>query len=181
MIFLYWDIGKTILEQQKKQGWGAKVIDKLSKDLTATFPEMKGLSPRNLKYMRQFALLYPACVIVQEVLAQLTWYHIITLMDKVKEEKKRLWYAEQAVQNAWSRNVLVHQIESQLYERQKGADKITTFKRTLPSPQSDLAQQTIKDPYVFDFLNISKNMKEIEIQNELIRHITKFLWHSYHQ
>lgn len=175
MIFLYWDIGVTILDQQEKQGWGAKVIDRLSKDLTRAFPNMKGLSPRNLKYMRQFALLYPDYKIVQEVLAQLTWYHIITLMDKVKNEKERLWYAGQTIQNGWSRNVLVHQIESGLYPRQKRIDKITNFMQTLPAPQSDLAQQTIKDPYIFDFLNITQDAKELELQNELIRHITKFL------
>lgn len=175
MIFLYWDIGKTIIEQQKKQGWGAKVIDRLSSDLSQVFSDLRGLSPRNLKYMRQFASLYPDRVIVQEVLAQLTWYHIITLMDKVKDEKIRLWYTKQAIQNSWSRNVLVHQIESGLYQRQKDTEKITTFKRTLPVPQSDLAQQTIKDPYIFDFLNISKNARELELQNELVRHITKFL------
>jgi len=175
MIFLYWDIGKTILEQQKKQGWGARVIDKFSKDLTQAFPGIKGLSTRNLKYMRQFASFYPERVIVQEVLAQLTWYHIVTLMDKIKDEKIRLWYAKQTIQNGWSRNVLVHQIESGLYERQKGTQKITTFKRTLPSPQSDLVEQTIKDPYIFDFLNISQNARELELQNELVRHITKFL------
>lgn len=175
MIFLYWDIGKTILEQQKKQGWGAKVIDRLAHDLTRSFPDMKGFSPRNLKYMRAFSEAYPNRVIVQEVLAQLTWYHIITIMDKVKDEKIRIWYAEQTIQNSWSRNVLVHQIETQLYERQKGVDKITTFKRTLPSSQSELAQQTIKDPYIFDFLNISQDAKELELQNELVKHITKFL------
>lgn len=175
MIFLYWDIGITILEKQKKQGWGAKIIDNLSMDLTKSFPGMKGLSPRNLKYMRQFACLYPERIIVQEALAQLTWYHIITLMDKVKNEKERLWYANQIIQNSWSRNVLVHQIESRLYQRQKGGHKINNFKKTLPSPQSDLAQQTIKDPYIFDFLNISQNTKELELQDELLKHITKFL------
>lgn len=175
MIFLYWDIGKTILIQQDKQGWGAKVIDRLSQDLCKTFPDMKGLSSRNLKYMRQFACLYPDLVIVQEVLAQLTWYHIITLMDKVKNEKEKLWYANQAIQNGWSRNVLVHQIESSLYQRQKGTHKTNNFKKTLPAPQSDLAQQTIKDPYIFDFLNLSQSAKELELQNELLKHITKFL------
>jgi predicted nuclease of restriction endonuclease-like (RecB) superfamily len=175
MIFLYWDIGETILIQQERQGWGAKVIERLSQDLCKSFPGMKGLSSRNLKYMRQFAYLYPDRIIVQEVLAQLTWYHIITLMDKVKNEKERLWYASQIIQNGWSRNVLVHQIESSLYQRQKGTHKINNFKKTLPVPQSDLAQQTIKDPYIFDFLNISQNAKELELQNELLKHIIKFL------
>jgi predicted nuclease of restriction endonuclease-like (RecB) superfamily len=98
---------------------------------------------------------------VQEVLAQLTWYHIITLMDKVKNEKEKLWYANQAIQNGWSRNVLVHQIESSLCQRQKGTHKTNNFKKTLPAPQSDLAQQTIKDPYIFDFLNISQGAKKL--------------------
>jgi len=175
MIFLYWDIGETILIQQERQGWGAKVIERLSRDLCKSFPGMKGLSSRNLKYMRQFAYLYPNRIIVQEPLAQLTWYHIITLMDKVKNEKEKLWYANQIIQNGWSRNVLVHQIESSLYQRQKGTHKINNFKKTLPVPQSDLAQQTIKDPYIFDFLNISQNAKELELQNELLKHIIKFL------
>ncbi|MBP7792612.1 MAG: DUF1016 family protein [Candidatus Goldbacteria bacterium] len=175
VILLYWDIGMTILRQQKERGWGAKVIDHLAKDLTRSFPDMKGFSPRNLKYMRAIAEAYPDNQIVQQLVAQIPWGHNVRILDYVKNHQERLWYINETIRNGWSRNVLVHQIESQLYERQKGADKITTFKRTLPSPQSDLAQQTIKDPYVFDFLNISKNMKEIEIQNELIKHITKFL------
>ena len=175
MISLYWDIGETILIQQKRQGWGSKVIERLSQDLFKSFPGMKGFSSRNLKYMRQFARLYPDYVIVQEALAQLTWYHIITLMDKIKNENERLWYVSQTIQNGWSRNVLVHQIESSLYQRQKGARKINNFKNTLPASQSDLAQQTIKDPYIFDFLNISQNAKELELQSELLKHITKFL------
>ena len=175
MIFLYWDIGDMILGEQKKLGWGAKVIDRLSKDLINSFPHMRGLSSRNLKYMRQFAQLYPDYKIVQEALAQLTWYNIITLMDKVKNEKERLWYVEQTIKNGWSRNILVHQIESGLYDRQKNIIKVTNFQNTLPAPQSELAQQTMKDPYIFDFLNISQNAREIELQNELVRHITKFL------
>lgn len=175
MVFLYWDIGKTILEQQKKQGWGAKVIDKLSKDLTVAFPDMKGFSPRNLKYMRSFAEAYPDKQIVQQVVAQIPWGHNIRILDNVKSYHERLWYINETIKNGWSRNVLVHQIESNLYERQKGTHKITNFKCTLPSPQSELAQQTIKDPYIFDFLNISQNAKELELQNELIQHITKFL------
>ena len=175
LILLYWEIGRTILKQQKKEGWGAKIIDRLSKDLTRSFPDMRGVSPRNLKYMRQFAQLYPDFTIVQDPLAQLTWYHIITLMDKVKDEKKRLWYAHQAIRNGWSRNILVHQMETDLYQRQGGYEKITNFKNTLPPPQSDLAQQTLKDPYVFDFLAMTYDAKELEIHKELVRHITKFL------
>lgn len=175
MFFLYWDIGKTILIQQEKQGWGAKVIDRLSQDLCKTFPDMKGLSSRNLKYMRAFAAAYRNKVFVQEVLAQITWYHNITLLDKVKGSAEREWYIRETIKNGWSRNVLVHQIESNLYKRQATKEKITNFDKTLPAPQSELASQTLKDPYIFDFLNLSQSAKELELQNELLKHITKFL------
>jgi len=173
LVFLYWDIGKNILERQTKEGWGSKVIDRISHDLMSSFPEMKGFSPRNLKYMRKFAEEYPEREIVQEVLAQLTWYHNITLTEKISSLPERLWYAQQAIKNGWSRNVLVHQIELDLYPRQ---GKIThNFRTTLPSPQSDLARQTLKDPYVFDFLSLGNDAQEREIEKELTKHITKFL------
>ncbi|NLH39736.1 MAG: DUF1016 domain-containing protein [Elusimicrobia bacterium] len=175
MILLYWDIGITILKQQKEQGWGTKVVDHLASDLTKTFTDMKGFSPRNLKYMRAFAEAYPDKLIVQQIVAQIPWGHNVRILDYVKSYQKRIWYINETIKNGWSRDVLIHQIESQLYERQRKTHKITTFKRTLPYPQSELAQQTVKDPYIFDFLNISRNAKELELQNELLRHITKFL------
>jgi len=175
MIILYWNIGATILLQQKKQGWGSKVIDRLSLDLTISFPDMKGFSSRNLKYMRKLAETYPDKVIVQQLVAQIPWGHNVRILDYIDNPTERIWYIEQTVKNGWSRNVLVHQIESGLYKRQRGISKTTNFKKTLSLPQSDLAQQTIKDPYVFDFLNISQNARELELQNELVRHITKFL------
>ncbi len=175
MILLYWDIGTTILKQQREQGWGAKIINRLAQDLSNSFPNMKGFSPRNLKYMRAFAEAYPDKQIVQQLVAQIPWGHNIRILDYVKNQQERLWYIKETIQNGWSRNVLVLQIESGLYQRQKRAQKITTFKRTLSAPQSDLVQQTIKDPYIFDFLNISQNVKEVELQSELVRHITKFL------
>ncbi|HON08303.1 MAG TPA: PDDEXK nuclease domain-containing protein [Verrucomicrobiota bacterium] len=175
MTLLYWDIGWTILRQQKGKGWGAKVIDRLAYDLKKAFPNMKGFSSRNLKYMRALADAYSDKQIVQQLVAQIPWGHNVRILDYVKNHQERLWYINETIKNGWSRNVLVHQIESQLYQRQKTTSKITNFTRTLPSSQSDLAQQTIKDPYIFDFLNISQNVKEIELQNELIKQITKFL------
>jgi predicted nuclease of restriction endonuclease-like (RecB) superfamily len=173
MVLLYWQIGCDILSRQQQQGWGAKVIDRLSKDLKTAFPEMKGFSRTNLLYMRAFAAAYPDEQIVQEVLGQITWYHNITLLDKVKLETERLWYAHATVQQGWSRNVLVHQIESDLYHRQGKAT--TNFDRTLPQPQSDLANQLLKDPYSFDFLCMSEGVKERNLERSLIEHIRKFL------
>ncbi|MEI8128724.1 MAG: DUF1016 N-terminal domain-containing protein [bacterium] len=118
LIMLYWEIGRTILERQNKEGWGAKVVQTLAMDLQDSFPNMKGLSDRNLKYMRKFAETYPDFVIVQQVAAQLPWFHNVVLLDKVKTEKQRIWYAKKTIENGWSRNILVHQIESKLYERQ---------------------------------------------------------------
>src|SRR3989344_4056239 len=173
LVFLYWEIGKKILQRQTKEGWGSKVIDRLSRDLTKSFPEMKGFSPRNLKYMRRFAEEYPEREIVQEVLAQLTWYHNITLIEKISSLQERQWYAQQAIKNGWSRNVLVHKIELNSYHLQ---GKVThNFGATLPSPQSDLARQTLKDPYIFDFLSLGEEAQEREIEKELTKHITKFL------
>jgi predicted nuclease of restriction endonuclease-like (RecB) superfamily len=174
VIILYWRIGASILEQQHRQGWGAKIIEHLAKDLQKEFPEMKGLSLRNLKYMRKFASLYEY-PIVQVCLAQLTWYHNIAIMDKIKDTRQGLWYAEQAAKNGWSRDLMVHQIESRLYQRQTKVAKVTNFAKTLPAPQSDLAQETIKDPYIFDFLDISYAAKELALQRALVTHITRFL------
>lgn len=136
LVLLYWQIGRDILARQQQGGWGAKIIDQLSRDLRATFPELKGFSRRNLTYMRAFAEAWSNEAIVQEPLAQLTWYHNITLLEKVGDADERLWYAHQAIQAGWSRNVLVHQIESGLYKRQGRA--LTNFDRTLLPAQSDL-------------------------------------------
>ncbi len=173
LVLLYWQIGREILTKQQQQGWGAKVIDRLAKDLRSAFPEMKGFSPRNLKYMRKFAQTYPDEQIVQEVLAQITWYHNLTLMEKVKSPDERLWYIRKTIEHGWSRNVLVHQIESGLYHRQGKA--ITNFERTLPSPQSELAQQLLKDPYNFDFLSLGEDARERDLEKALIEHIRDFL------
>ena len=175
MLLLYWEIGKTILGRQEQEGWGAKIIDNLSHDLSTSFPEMKGFSTRNLKYMRKFAETYPDLAIVQEVLAQITWYHNITLLDKVKKPEERLWYANKTVEHGWSRNVLVIQIETGLYQRQEIADKTSNFKNTLPSPQSDLAHNMLKDPYKLDFLGLGSEAEEKEVEAALVYHMKKFL------
>ncbi|HEX8331143.1 MAG TPA: PDDEXK nuclease domain-containing protein [Segetibacter sp.] len=184
MLVLYWRIGKIILEQQESQGWGTKVVDRLAIDLRKAFPDMKGFSPRNLKYMRAFAEAYPEFVqdplaqissnqIVQDPLAQITWYHHITLLDKVKDENARMFYITRTTENGWSRNVMVHQLESKLYERQGKA--VTNFNSTLPASQSDLAREILKDPYKFDFLSLSEEYMEKDLEDALVKHITKFL------
>ena len=165
LMFMYWHIGKIILENTQ---WGNKFIDNLSMDLKMEFPETKGFSVRNLKYMRKFAEEYPDFKFVQEVLAQITWYHNIILMDKIVDIEERKWYIKEIVQNGWSSNMLKMQINGKVYERQALAEKITNFDLTLPSVQSDLATQTIKDPYLFDFISIKGKVKELEIENAMI-------------
>lgn len=175
MIRLYWEIGKTVSCQQQKHGWGAKIVDKLSRDLQSSFPNMKGFSYRNIMYMKRFYQEYQDVVILQETLAELTWYHNITLLEKLSNNDERLWYAIQTIENSWSRNALVVQIEGDLYHRQAQKCKTTNFKSTLPAPQSALAEQMIKDPYKLDFLTVYDKAEEKDIENELVKHITKFL------
>ena len=173
LVLLYWQIGKEILERQDIVGWGAKVISKLTKDLKAEFPRMKGFSTRNLKYMRAFAGAYPDESIVQQAAAQIPWFHNCVLLDKVKDDTKRLWSIQQTIENGWSRAVLEHQIESNLYQRQGKA--ITNFDQALPKPQSDLAQQILKSPYNFDFLSLGKEAQERDLERALIAHMRDFL------
>jgi len=173
LVLLYWNIGRDILARQKDQGWGAKVIDRLANDLRREFPEMTGFSPRNLKYTRAFAEAWPDEQIVQAPLAQITWYHNIALIEKLTSAEQRLWYARKAIENGWSRNVLVHQIESGLYRRQGKAP--TNFTRTLPAPQSELAQQVVKDPYNFEFLTLAEEAKERDFERALLDHLRDFL------
>jgi predicted nuclease of restriction endonuclease-like (RecB) superfamily len=173
LVLLYWQIGREIIERQRTQGWGAKVVDQLSKDLRSAFPEMKGFSTRNLKYMRSLAEQYPNEQFVQATLAQITWYHNITILDKVKLPEEREFYIYKTIENGWSRDILVWQIESKLFERQGRA--VTNFELTLPKPQSDLANQLLKDPYNFDFLTLHDNAVERDLENALIANIQKFL------
>lgn len=173
MVLLYWDIGRMILNRQECEGWGAKVIDRLSADLRESFPQMQGLSPRNLKYMRAFAAAWSDRQIVQEVLAQITWYHNIALLEKLAEPPVRLWYARKGLEEGWSRNVLAMQIECRLHERQGKA--ITNFPATLPPGDSDMASQVFKDPYLFDFLGTADPRREREVEQGLMDHIQHFL------
>ena len=173
LILLYWQIGREILLRQSQQGWGAKVIDRLSQDLQEEFPEIQGLSGRNLKYMRAFAEAYPENEFVQQLVAQIPWGHNLILISRVKDDNARLWYAQQISLNGWSRSILTLQIESQLYQRQGQA--VTNFEATLPPDRSDLAMATLKDPYVFDFLSLGKKAQERELENALVQHIEKFL------
>lgn len=169
LVLLYWGIGRDILSRQQSEGWGTKVIDRLAIDLGRTFPEMTGLSARNLKYMRAFAEAWPDLEFVQQVVALLPWGHNVRLLDAVKTLPERAWYVRQAIENGWSRNVLVHQIESGLFSRQGGA--LTNFTRTLPAGQSELAQQILKDPYSFDFLSLGPEMLERDLERGLIEHL----------
>ncbi|MBC7085706.1 MAG: DUF1016 domain-containing protein [Methanomethylovorans sp.] len=173
MVLLYWDIGRSILERQQAEGWGSKVIDRLSADLRAAFPDMRGLSSRNLKYMRAFAEAWPERAIVQEALAQIPWYHHIALLEKCRNPEERLWYARETAAHGWSHNILCLQIQNDLYQRQGKA--VTNFTQTLPSPDSDLAAQIFKDPYLFDFLGTADPRRERELEQALIDHIQKFL------
>lgn len=170
---LYWGIGKEILTRQKAEGWGAKVIDQLAKDLHQAFPDMQGFSPRNLKYMRALAEAWPDEAIVQQVVAQLPWGHNVRLLDHVKSREERLWYIHQAIEHGWSRNILEIHIESGLYRRQGKA--VTNFQTALPPPQSDLAQQLLKDPYNFDFLTLTTEAHERDLEQGLLGHLRSFL------
>jgi predicted nuclease of restriction endonuclease-like (RecB) superfamily len=172
-IRLYHDIGREILERQSQQGWGAKVIDHLSADLRAAFPEMRGFSSRNLKYMKVFAQECPELQIGQQSAAQLPWFHIITLITKLSDPALRDWYAREALAQSWPRETLTIQIKNQLHLRQGAA--VTNFERRLAPPQAGLAAQILKDPYHFDFLGLGDEAHERDIENALIRHITRFL------
>lgn len=176
LVRLYWDIGNEIIARQKGTKWGSKFLENLARDLQSAFPGMKGFSIRNLKLMRQFAQTYSSLEIGQQPAAQLPWFHIVLLMQRIKDETQRNWYADQALKNGWSRSVLELHIEQILYERQAlSSKKISNFQEKLAPPQSDLAEQTLKNPYVFDFLTISEDAHERDIENGLTKHITKFL------
>jgi len=173
LVLLYWRIGRDILDRQEREKWGAKVIDRLATDLKRSFPDMKGLSPRNLKYMRAFAEAWPAEPIVQAVLAQITWYHNLAILEKLATSEDRIWYAKATIQHGWSRNVLVLQIEAGRMHRQGKA--VANFDRTLPSPQSDLARDITKDPYNFDFLTLRADAHERDLERGLLDHLRQFL------
>ena len=173
LILLYWGIGKDILRRQTRAGWGAKVMQQLSGDLRSAFPDMKGLSVRNLINMRDLARAWPSLPIVQQLVAQLPWGHNTRLIQKVKGRAEREWYIRACVENGWSRNVFEMQIETDLYGR-RGAGQ-SNFERTLPTARSELVQGLLKDPYYFEFLGIAGGAREREIELGLVSNIQRFL------
>jgi predicted nuclease of restriction endonuclease-like (RecB) superfamily len=172
LILVYWRIGDEILSREAKEGWGSKVIDRLSSDLRQEFPDMKGLSTRNVRYMRAFAKAWPDLEIVQQLVAQLPWGHNTALL-KLSNPEVRVWYAQRALEDGWSRNVLEHHITSRLHERDGKA--LSNFARTLPAPDSDLVQQITKDPYNFEFLELASEAKEVELEKALLNNMRRFI------
>lgn len=173
LLQLYWHIGRDILARQAEQGWGAKVIERLAHDLRTAFPEMKGFSRANLMYMRAFAEAWPNEEFVQQAVGQLPWGHNLVLLTRLKDQQQRLAYAQSAIKHGWSRNMLNIHIETRLLERTGTA--VTNFDDRLPKPQSDLARESLKDPYRFDFLGLTNEAQEREVEHALVKHVTEFL------
>lgn len=173
LVLLYWHIGRAILERQAREGWGAKVIERLGEDLRREFPDMRGLSRANLFYMRSFAEAYQAEEIVQQLAGQLPWYHNVVIFTKLKDPALREWYIRACIEHGWSRAVLEAQIETRLHERSGRA--ITNFSRTLPGTQFELAQQILKDPYNFDFLTLHDAAVERDLHRGLLEHMKSFM------
>jgi predicted nuclease of restriction endonuclease-like (RecB) superfamily len=170
---LYWDIGNEILRRQKNEGWGAKVIDRLSKDLKDIFPDMSGFSPRNLGSMKKFAATWTDFSILQRVVAKIPWRSNILLMQKLSDEQTRLWYAQRLLENGWSCDVLDTMIAARLIERQGKA--VNNFDAALPPPDSDMAREVFKDPYLFDYIGTGEMRREKEVERSLTQHIERFL------
>ena len=173
LVMLYWRIGREILRRQVARGWGSKVVDQLADDLRRRVPDMKGLSSRNLRYMRAFADAHPDEEVVLDVFSKLPWGHNVRLLDALDESDERLWYAQQAIAHGWSRNMLLEHIDQSLYSRQSTA--LTNFERTLPQPQSDLAQSLLKDSYQLDFLSLGPEVQEQDFKKALGDRIRDFL------
>ena len=173
MLRVYWQIGRGILERQAEQGWGVKVVERLAHDLRRSFPDLGGFSRANLMYMRAFAAAWDEDAIVQQAVGRLPWGHNIVLLTKLKDPDLRLAYAEAALEFGWSRNVLAMHVDRKRIERQGKA--ITNFERSLPKPDSDLARESLKDPYRLDFLGLGDEAHEREIEASLTSHITEFL------
>lgn len=173
LVLLYWQIGRDILARQNREGWGAKVIERLAQDLRGAFPDMKGFSRANLLYMRAFAAAWPDDAIVQQAVGQLPWGHNLVLLTKLKTSEQRLAYAGRAIEHGWSRNVLAIHIERRLLEREGKA--VTNFDLRLAAPGSDLARESLKDPYLFDFLGVGDEAGERAIEDALVQHISRFL------
>ena len=177
LISMYWAIGKELIARQKTEQWGSKYLEQVSADLMIEFPGMKGLSKRNLEYMRQFSDLFNFDSIAQQPAAQLGWSSIMLFLDKKLSINLSNWYAQQAIEQGWSRNVLSHMIETELHLSQKEANKITNFKNTLPQITSDMAQAMFKDPYCLEFMGIQEVNHERDLENALVDNIRDFLLH----
>ncbi|WP_027001887.1 PDDEXK nuclease domain-containing protein [Hugenholtzia roseola] len=173
LLFLYWNIGKKIIAQQQEKGWGAKVVQNLAQDLSASFPDMKGFSLRNLKNMQKFALAYPDFEFVQPVAAQLSWTHHVIILDKFKDQKTRLWYILKSVEQGWSKRVLMHQIDLQAHAQ--FGTLPNNFEHFLPKPQSELAAQLFKDEYIFEFIAQNDKFREKDFEKEITQNVTDFL------
>ena len=174
LLHLYWELAERIVAKQQESAWGDGFLLQMSSDLQVEFPDMKGFSLRNLKYMRQWFQFWSAePAIGQQLVAQIPWGHNLVIISKIKTTEQALFYVQQTIQNNWSRVVLTHQIESGLHLREGKA--VTNFQSTLPAPHSDLARQMLKDPYHFDFLMLKERHDEQELENALIEHITRFL------
>lgn len=185
LILFYWDLGSMLSEKIKASNWGDKVLENVSRDLKDEFPEMKGFSKTNLKYIKLFFEYFSTnfeishqlgdqlYAYIKNHIATVPWRHIVEIITKIKNFKEAIFYIEKTKENNWSRDVLALQIKSQLFQRNGNA--INNFSNTLPEPFSDLAQQTLKDPYIFDFLQLTEGYKEKDIENQLVNHIKKFL------
>jgi predicted nuclease of restriction endonuclease-like (RecB) superfamily len=186
LLEFYWELGSDIVDKQQNRTWGDGFLKQLSTDLMAEFPDMKGFSKRNLEQIRRWHTFWAGAESIAKQAAsqlgtdivnrliQIPWWHNVVIVTKCQSTQEALFYVENTIQHGWSRNVLTHQIESNLWERE--GRSISNFSSTLPSPQSDLAQQTLKDPYIFDFLALAKDYTERELEQGLIEHITKFCW-----
>jgi len=172
LLALYWQLGEAILGRQQAEGWGTRVIERLSVDLQAAFPQMRGLSQRNLVYMRSFAAAFPG-PITQQAVARLPWGHVTVLLDKLSEPGEREFYAAAAVEYGWSRNVLLHQIMNRLHTRAGAAP--SNFTAALPAADSELAQQLTRDPYVLDFLDLTAPAAERDLEAALVGRLQAFL------
>jgi predicted nuclease of restriction endonuclease-like (RecB) superfamily len=173
LVLLYWEIGRTILERQSREGWGAKVVDRLARDLRRSFPDMQGLSPRNLQSMRSFAAEFPDAAIVKQLVSQLPWGHIVRLVQRVKDPAAREWYTREAIRQGWSRSVLEIQMLGNAHARQGRA--VTNFDTALELSESRRAAEVFKDPYIFDFLGTTDISRERQVEQALVDHIQQFM------
>lgn len=171
LICMYWRIGALL---DARSFWGSKSIETLSQDIRTAFPGIRGFSVRYLKYMMKFAR-ETEWEFMQTVFAQISWSHNIALMNKTQSSDERLWYAKASIANGWSHSVLIHQIESHLYERQALSPSLNNFNRTLPKPESELAQQAFKDPFIFDFITAQQSRTERDIEEQMVENVTKVL------